>query len=50
MVSRRLIPGFLKTVEQMVGFEQCERFRRDCKDLINRLKDDDVGYFRWYDI
>ncbi len=50
MVSRRLIPGFLKTVEQMVGFEQCERFRRDCKDLINRLKDDDVDHFRWYDI
>ena len=50
MVSRRLIPGFLKTVEQMVGFEQCERFRRDCKDLINHLKDDDVDYFRWYDI
>ena len=50
MVSRRLIPGFLKTVEQMVGFEQCERFRRDCKDLIKRLKDYDVDYFRWYDI
>jgi hypothetical protein len=50
LVSRRLIPGFLKTVEQMVGFEQCERFRRDCKELINRLKLDDGTNFRWYDI
>ena len=50
MVSRRLLQGFLRTVEQMVGFEQCEGFRRDCKDLINRLKDDDVDHFRRYDI
>lgn len=40
----------MKTVEQTVGFEQCERFRRACKDLIDRLKDDDVDDFRWYDI
>ncbi len=50
LISRRLIPGFLKTMEQMVGFEQCERFRRDTKDLITRLKNDDEDHFRWYDI
>ena len=50
LISRRLIPGFLKTMEQMVGFEQCERFRRDMKDLITRLKNDDEDHFRWYDI
>ena len=50
LISRRLIPGFLKTMEQMVGFEQCERFRRDAKDLITRLKNDDEDHFRWYDI
>ena len=50
MVLRRLLQGFLKTVEQMVGFEQCEGFRRGCKDLMNRLKDDDVDHFCWYDI
>ena len=50
LISRRLIPGFLKTMEQMVGFEQCERFRRDTKDLITRLKNDDDDHFRWYDI
>ena len=50
LISRRLIPGFLKTMEQMVGFEQCERFRRDTKDLITRLKNDDEYHFRWYDI
>lgn len=50
MVSRRLIPGFLKTIEQMIGFEQCERFRRDCKDIINRMKRDEGASFRWYDI
>lgn len=49
-ISRRLIPGFLKTVEQMVGYEQCERFRRDCKDIINRLKGEEGSGFRWYDI
>ena len=48
-ISRRLIPGFLKTVEQMVGYEQCERLRRDCKDLINRLKTEDDS-FRWHEI
>lgn len=50
LISRRLIPGFLKTMEQMVGFEQCERFRRDTEDLITRLKKDDADHFRWYDI
>ncbi len=50
LISRRLIPGFLKTMEQMVGFEQCERFRRDTKELITRLKNDDEDHFRWYDI
>lgn len=49
-ISRRLIPGFLKTVEQMVGYEQCERFRRDCKDLIQRLKSDEGDSFRWHEI
>ena len=34
----------------MVGFEQCERFRRDTEDLITRLKKDDEDHFRWYDI
>lgn len=49
-ISRRLIPGFLKTVEQMVGYEQCERFRRDCKDLIQRKKAEEGEGFRWHEI
>ncbi len=49
-MSRRLIPGFLKTVEQMIEYEQCERLRQDCKEIINCLKREDGGHFRWFDI
>jgi len=49
-VSRRMIPGFLKAIEQLVGHLHYKRLCHECKGIITRMKRQKMDEFRWYDI
>jgi len=49
-VSRRMIPGFLKAIRQLVGHLHYKRLCQECKAIITRMKRQEMEEFRWYDI
>ena len=49
-VSRRMIPGFLKAIEQLVGHLHYKRLCHECKAIITLMKRQKLKEFRWYDI
>lgn len=46
-LSRRVIPAFILTLEQMIGPERLEEYEKSCRTIVEKIREEAGDYFEW---